>query len=178
MTYLVVDAQVQREAAAHDAASPNALACALALQAIAAHDGLGLAVNTRLLQEYGRAEPNRGFISEFAADVLAEMNTGDRVRAFADEPDAPLARAVNGLDQNEKAMAEKDLHLVVAALASDNRILSHEKRARRAFRKAMDADARLQAMRWISPAEPNCNAWLTDGAPDKPAYQLTHDPRW
>jgi hypothetical protein len=178
LTYLVVDAQVQREAAAHEGASANAVAFALALQAIAAEESLGLAVNRRLMQEYGWEKPERGFISEFASALLRDLTARDRVARVADEPDEALACAVNGLYQNEKTMAEKDVHLVVAALATDRRILSHEKRARRAFRTAIPADARLAALHWVSPADSHCRAWLGQGAPDEPAYHLTQPPAW
>ena len=174
----MVDAQVQREAANHATASANAVAFALALQAIAANANLGLAVNSMLMREYGLEDPLRGFISQFATSNLIEMTARGRVSRVADVPDATLDSAVSGLDQNAKTTAKKDLHLVVAALAADNRILSHEKLARRAFQKAIPADARLAVIHWVSPGEPACCSWLSRGAPDEPAYQLTHSPSW
>ncbi len=74
-----------------------------------------------------------------------------------------------------KAM-EKDFHLLNAALATDQTIISREKRVRQLFKRASQQVCEIQGIIWVNPdktAEEHPIAWLQNGAPPEAYRRLS-----
>lgn len=76
----------------------------------------------------------------------------------------------NRIDQtvhrDQKAIAEKDVHLIEAAIATDRLVTSQDESARRVFKDASDRVVELKQIVWVNPT---CNKekpieWLENGA--------------
>lgn len=70
--------------------------------------------------------------------------------------------------------ARKDLHLIQAALATDQRVVSLDQSARSAFAAAGKAIAEIGATIWVNPERESETPiqWLRSGAPNEAARQL------
>jgi hypothetical protein len=95
-----------------------------------------------------------------------------KVDRLASATQAEVARAVEGLKEKERAIAQKDLYVVSAALASDQVLLSCDEAARHVFSRLKVA--RLRGLSWANPDDASGNVadWLRRGAPNDAAYAL------
>ena len=144
----MIDASVLRAAGETDHGTSTA--CRNCLQALLESDHRA-ALSPDLEDEWSRhaSKPSRVWWTTLTAQ--------DRIVALETCRDDELADKIRAaLPLNQRRIAEKDLHLVVAALATDSTIISCDGRARGAFAAACGAVAQLQVLRWVNP--------VTDGA--------------
>ena len=76
----------------------------------------------------------------------------------------------------ERAIMEKDWHLILAALQSDGLIVSCERKARRHFHRAARDVPELSRLVWVDPHEDDILEWLREGAPTVPERCLGYQP--
>ncbi len=67
---------------------------------------------------------------------------------------------------------KKDLHLVSAAMATDERVLSDDDKVRAHLSKIAADVPPLARVHWADPSEPACLPWLARGAPEEQGLQL------
>ena len=79
-------------------------------------------------------------------------------------------------DASLKAIMLKDRHLLEAALAADERVLSNDDKVRNQLREHIESLHELKAIHWVNPCTPDetAVAWLERGAPDDRSRQLGH----
>jgi len=90
-------------------------------------------------------------------------------------PDEKLrTRVASAVSDNRKQAAEKDAHLIEAALATDRLIASQDERARGIFREASRGVRELKPIVWVNPTLPADDpiGWLRNGAPFEARRQL------
>ncbi len=80
-------------------------------------------------------------------------------------------------DPAPREAAEKDAHLIEAALAGDQIVVSLDDRAREAFSIASRDVQKLTSIVWVNPGKSSeeVPAWLRDGAPDEAYRKLGAD---
>ncbi|WP_348303960.1 hypothetical protein [Methanothrix sp.] len=107
----------------------------------------------------------------FARSWRRSMNAKKRVYRPRIDHDPLLAEKIVLANPPEKALnaMEKDLHLVQAARATDNRIISLDEAARRYFCEASGIVGELRQILWVNPAVERERPiqWLEEGAPDE-----------
>lgn len=77
------------------------------------------------------------------------------------------ARLASVTPDAQRSIAEGDVHLIEAAIATDRAVSSGDERARSVFRAASKHLPELNPIVWVNPARclPRALAWLRDGAP-------------
>lgn len=80
----------------------------------------------------------------------------------------------SGVKPKELRNVQKDLHLVGAALETDEIVISCDRRMRRDLRKRLDVCPELGSLIWVDPNDDtdNWEEWLEKGAPDEPRWRL------
>lgn len=168
---LVIDTNIVRAASA--GITPTASACNAIL-----NETLTLCHKVVLTQALD-AEWRR-HLSHVSTQWLRRMQSrrGKVVQLAGDAP-ATIARQLElaignaGVSEHEQAALRKDAHLVIAALATDRRILSLDDRARGVFQRVVAAYPALAPIMWVNPnTDSTCIEWLRQGAPDDAARHL------
>lgn len=80
----------------------------------------------------------------------------------------------NHTDASIQAILLKDLHLIENAIASDQRVLSMDKRVCFHFSDLCGHIRVLRGIHWVHPLSESYSVrdWLIDGAPDEPLWTL------
>ena len=93
---------------------------------------------------------------------------GEEGRVHSDDavPDEKLRRQIGDAVSERKRAAEKDVHLIEAALRTDGLVASQDERARRIFRDASASVQELKPIVWVNPTAPDDDpiGWLKNGA--------------
>ncbi len=162
---IVVDASVYGGAGRGPEAGPAVIPCIDALRAI---DAAGMCV---VLSESLLAEGHRG---RFARKWLSDMVSRKRARMLKDVPRCePLLDLLPELrDRGVAKQLGRDLHLVEAALATDNRILSLDDKMRGHLGRQTVTIAELRRLHWANPRHAQCCEWLLKGAPNAAVFLL------
>jgi hypothetical protein len=168
---LVIDASISH-AAGDRAAGPSRL-CTAALNAVAEVQHR-LVMSATLLEEWKRHQTHfaRGWLRSMYAQRLVE-------RLDVAEDEALRARIERAAPEvRVAAIMLKDMHLIEAAQASDERILSLDDRARHHFRQAVGAVRELRGLCWVNPgnADEQAAEWLGAGAPAERHRKLGYVP--
>ena len=113
--------------------------------------------------------------SRYSRKWLTRMHGKKRVHG----DDAPRAeklrtRIVSAVPDNRKQAAEKDVHLIEAALGTDRLVASGDETARGIFRSASESVHELKPIVWVNPTLPSDDpiGWLGNGAPSEAHRQL------
>jgi hypothetical protein len=159
---LVVDACVGRSAGDKSQA-PQSRHSRDALSAVRVMIDHKLVFNAALRKEW----ENHG--SRFATSFLVYMFQRRRIRYVSDDAFVGLMRscAHDFAHAETKVAFEKDAHVVAAALATDQIIVSNEIRLRAQLVQLGTKDSRIAALQWANPTTEGeaCVLWLTNGAP-------------
>ncbi len=169
---LVVNASVARAAGGVDATDSVSINCTEFLQTFRDESSHHVVMTFELSEEWDENQSN------FAAEWLGNMIATRRFhyielpqnRALYDEIEAT---AVEEKDIN--AML-KDFHLLGAALATDQIIVSLDETIRGLFKRASQQVGEIQDIIWVNPdrtAEEQPIAWLQNGAPPEAHRQLS-----
>lgn len=115
----------------------------------------------------------------FARRWRRSMNAKRRVVRPSVERDPSFCNKIERASPNEKALdaMEKDLLLIEAARATDNRIISLDDTARKFFALVAISVGELREILWVNPAkeEESPVQWLTSGTPDEVERMLHWD---
>lgn len=164
---LVIDADVVGSATTSD--HPVSSACRHFLETVL-DVGHHVVITTTLLQEWRRHR------SWYSVRWLTQMYGKQHVHRHDAEHDENLRRRIASAvpeDRDRKA-AEKDVHLIEAALGTDRLVASQDKRARGIFREASRGVRELKQIVWVNPTLPADDPirWLRNGAPSEAHRQL------
>lgn len=85
----------------------------------------------------------------------------------------------NADNEGSRRIMQKDVHMIEAALLTDKRVASMDKRARLHFGRACAYIKEIQDVLWVNPEinEENCVVWLEQGAPPEEHRQLGYQHR-
>jgi hypothetical protein len=164
---LVIDADVMRAAGGLDRDDPRSSGCSLFLQAVleVCHS---VAVTDVILEEWEKHQSY--FASTWETSMEQHRKRLDTTPAFSDDLRARIAATAPG--EGERAILQKDMHLIEAALAADMVVVSLDITARYHFAHAAESVTELRELVWISPVQMSqcaLRAWLEDGAtPEEP----------
>lgn len=164
-TRIVVDASVARSSGQEDATDTCARTCRLALEHVR-DVGLKVVMTKAILEEWKQHR------SRFAALWLREMYGRRLVENVHPTRQELVGRHIAACEERLAELLTKDLLLVEAALATDERIVSRDTRARAGFRYIATSRPEIRRLHWTSPVEPACCPWLASGAPADPQLQL------
>jgi len=174
---IVVDTDVAR-AAKRKSPDERAVCCASVLDAMY-YCGHVLVLNTPLLDQWmknpGRADSEWPMaISTDSARWFAMMGSRGRLEKVEYCADTQLRDAFFAcLDGCEIPSAKEDYMLVDAAVQTDNRVLSLDKRMRRKLGRASDYVSRLGMLMWVNPDCHDAQGWLEHGAPERADLHVT-----
>jgi hypothetical protein len=158
---LVIDASVARASGGPDAVSPTSKNCSDFLQAVlvVCHQ---IVLTTEILEEWHRHK------SRFASRWLASMFARKKAKMIGSAEDQNLRDKIDQASQNEKARAAmpKDVHLLEAALVTDEIIVALDETVRALFIEAAVSVGEIRTIAWINPdrADESPLPWLEGGA--------------
>ncbi len=171
---IVVDTCVARAASTSEGGP--AKPCRDCLDALYA-GGLSLVMTRQLWEEWLKQRKNRPagsyYLSSYTYIWLTNMLSRKRVLWFTGvRRDQLRAQVLAAADVQAHDQVHKDLHLIETALASDERILSKDRPARRHFCGAAQKVQELRPILWVDALRDRAAEWLRSGAPDLPEYCL------
>lgn len=178
---LVIDADIARAAGGEDATHSTPKNCRDFLKAVLKHYYI-LVMTSEIKAEWKKHQ------SLFAKKWLQEMYGRKRIRVARPEHDEELCKRTEEAGESIKQRnaiftlvqrSRKDFHLVEAALATDQRIVSMDQKMRHLLSIAATKKGvkELRAIVWINPdkSEEQALAWLKDGAPHEPKRCLGYE---
>lgn len=159
---LVIDASVAGATGAEDAIHPATKQCRQFLTAV-------LEICHRLVMTPEIADEWRRHQSPFTRRWRRRMTARKKVDPYDPPTDDALADRLRRLaftDKEREAMS-KDMLLIHAAMAADQRIVALDDKARRLFSRAAADVATLRNLVWVNPdgTDEGLLDWLKDGAP-------------
>lgn len=155
---IVVDADVLRGASSTDGGPPAGARCRRVLHAMLCicHRAV---VSRALEEEYSRHAS--GYGQRWRAAMARRDKT---VTTSAEETGRARGwKQSEHFNKSERAVVEKDLHLVLAAWEKNAVVLSGDDKARALFSRLSD----LAELGWAQIADDCVDEWLRDGAPAK-----------
>lgn len=158
---LVIDADVVRSAG--ESEKPTSSACRKFLATVL-NVGHHVVMTQAIREEWHR------HMSKYSRKWQTRMWGRRRVVSIEGERDEQLhARIDRVVKRDQKAVVAKDIHLIEAAIATDQLVTSRDKRARRAFGDAADVVRELRQVVWVNPTKNKEKPidWLQNGAPDE-----------
>jgi hypothetical protein len=159
---LVIDASVAHAAGPEGAMHPTAKCCRDFLNAV-------LDICHRLVMTPEIGDEWRRHQSSFARRWRRRMTARKKVDLHEPPTDDALADRLRRLafTDKERETMSKDMLLIHAALAADQRIVALDDTARRLFSHAAFDVAALRTLAWVNPEriEEKLLDWLQDGAP-------------
>lgn len=112
----------------------------------------------------------------FSLDWFTTMINNDQIHFLGDVQNEDLRNTILEFapDVHIHNILRKDVHLLEAALVTDKRIASRDKKARRHFCNVCHDIDEIRDVMWVNPdvAEDRCIAWLKRGAPVEAERQL------
>lgn len=155
---LVIDADIVNSAS--EAKYPISSTCRKFLDTV-------LAVGHHVVMTKAIREEWHRHMSRYSKRWRRQMWARKRVVKVIDERNEILRDRIDAsVSQDQKAMVAKDVHLVEAALATDQLITSRDERVRSALRTASNNVGELKRIVWVNPTQGDEKPidWLRDGA--------------
>ncbi len=160
---LVIDASVGRAAGGAQTTAPEARACGDFLQNVL--DICHRLVMTTAIQQEWQEHASK---SRFTRSWLVEMVQRNKVALVDLSEDTTLRDTLRKCARDEGAAHAmiKDSHLIEAALATDQTVVSLDERARNHFATVSSSIEQVQQIVWVNPTIESENAvsWLQGGA--------------
>ena len=155
---LVIDADVGHSAG--ESEHPMSRACRLFLEAVR-KVGHHVVMTTEIRDEWRRHQ------SGFSRKWLTRMVGGRSVHwCKAPRDDNLRSRIASAVAEDRQPAAEKDAHLLEAALSTDRLVASRDETARGIFRDASGSVRELKPITWVNPTRSADDPirWLEGGA--------------
>jgi hypothetical protein len=166
---LVIDADVLRASGGEKATHPRAKGCRDFLQEV-----LSLCHRVVMTPEIGKEW--RKHRSDFVREWRFSMEARKKVCRVEPPANEVLLDKIEKTATNEKALEDmqKDFHLLEAAMATDQTVISLEKTVRKHFTQAAQRVGEIRDIVWVNPerTEEQPLPWLRDGAPPEAHRQL------
>ena len=168
---LVIDADVARASGSETATHPRAEHCRDFLNAV-------LSLSHRMVMTEQINNEWKNHQSRFARRWRVSMDARKKIDRIDPPENAELQAKVTTTTNNENEIEalQKDFHLLHAALATDQTIISLDETVRQLFKRASQQVGEIQHIIWVNPdrtAEEQPIAWLQNGAPPEPHRQLS-----
>jgi hypothetical protein len=116
--------------------------------------------------------------SRFATSWRASMTARKRVVWLEDSALPSLRKRASKFNEGRcRAVIEKDLHLIEAAIASDRTVLSRDGRAGACFRVFAENESSIRDVAWVCPVqnEAHLHGWLKEGRPSLTSLRLAQN---
>ena len=127
-------------------------------------------LSPELLAEWKRrgSRWGRKWLKEMFGRKKIKRLTSDEIETFADRISAAAS------DDDECETMQADCHLIDAALASGQRVVSRDETVRKLFDEAAVSVGELRSVVWVNPvrAEDTPLEWLEEGAPNDASRRL------
>ena len=168
---LVIDTDAAQASGDEDATDPRAVNCRDFLKEVRSQ-------NYRVVMTREISEEWKRHQSRFALEWRVSMDASRRVERI-DPPEDNTLRdkvATTTNNENEIEALRKDFHLLQAALAKDQAIISLDETIRQLFKHASQQVGEIRNIIWVNPdrtTEEQPMAWLQNGAPPEPHRQLS-----
>ena len=168
---LVIDADVVRASGSETATHPRAEHCRDFLSAV-------LLISYRVVMTEEISNEWKNHQSRFARRWRVSMNARKKINRIDPPEYANIRDKVTSTTTNadEIENIEKDFHLLQAALATDQTIISLDETIRRLFARASQQVGEIRNIIWVNPdktAEEQPIAWLRNGAPHETHRRLS-----
>ena len=170
---LVIDTDVVKASGGETATHPTSKNCRDFLMTVRT-------LNYRVVMSVEIRKEWNEHASNFAIRWWGAMERRKKVCDIDNPPrDKNLRTKISSTARSKKQIEamEKDFHLLNAALATDQTIISREKRIRKLFARASKQVGEIQGIIWVNPdrtAEEQPIEWLKNGAPSEEYRQLSN----
>jgi hypothetical protein len=167
---LVIDADVARSSGSETATHPRAEHCRDFLSAI-------LSLSYRIVMTEKINNEWKNHQSRFARRWRVSMDARKKIDRIDPPEYAELRDKITGTasDEDEIEVMEKDFHLLQAALATDQTVISLDETIRRLFAHASQQVGEIRSIIWVNPdrTEEHPITWLESGAPPETKRRLS-----
>lgn len=168
---LVIDADVARASGSETATHPRAEHCRDFLNAV-------LSLSHRMVMTEQINNEWKNHQSRFARRWRVSMDARKKIDRIDPPENAELQAKVTTATNNENEIEalRKDFHLLHAALATDQTIISLDETVRQLFKRASQQVGEIQHIIWVNPdrtVEEQPITWLQDGALPEAHRQLS-----
>lgn len=169
---LVVNASVARAAGGKGATASVSVNCTEFLETFQAESPHHVVMTPELSEEWNKHQSN------FSARWLKSMIARKRFVYINPPQNSPLSDKIEITANRERDIEalRKDFHLLQAALATDQTIISLDETIRGLFKRASQQVGEIRDLIWVNPdrtAEEQPISWLQNGAPPEPHRQLS-----
>ena len=162
---LVIDADVARASGSETAIHPRAEHCRDFLNAV-------LSLSYRIVMTEKINNEWKNHQSRFARRWRVSMDARRKIDRINPPEDEELQDKVTNAanDEDEVEAIEKDFHLLQAALATDQIVISLDETIRGLFKRASQQVGEIRNIIWVNPdrTEEEPITWLQNGAPPEP----------
>ena len=168
---LVIDADVARASGSETATHPRAEHCRDFLNAV-------LSLNHRMVMTEQINNEWKNHQSRFARRWRVSMDARKKIERVNPPEYAEIQAKVTNTasTEDEIEVMDKDFHLLQAALATDQTIISLDETIRGLFKRASQSVGEIRGIIWVNPdrtAEEQPITWLQNGAPPEAHRQLS-----
>ncbi|MCY3743143.1 MAG: hypothetical protein OXH00_19165 [Candidatus Poribacteria bacterium] len=168
---LVIDADVARASGSETATHPRAEHCRDFLNAV-------LSLSHRIVMTEKINNEWKNHQSRFARRWRVSMDARKKINRIDPPEDEELQAKVTTTTNNtdEIEAIQKDFHLLQAALATDQTVISLDETVRQLFKQASQQVGEIRNIIWVNPdrtTEEQPITWLQNGAPSEPHRQLS-----
>lgn len=168
---LVIDTDVAQSSGDEDAIDPRAIHCRDFLKEVRSQDH-SVVMTREISDEWKRHQ------SRFALEWRVSMDARRKIDRINPPEDEELQNKVTNTasDGDEIEAMQKDFHLLHAALATDQTIISLDETIRELFRRASQQVGEIRNIIWVNPdrtAGEHPIAWLQNGAPTESNRRLS-----
>ena len=169
---LVVNASVARAAGGKGATASVSINCTEFLETFRDECPHHIVMTPELSEEWNAHQSN------FAARWLKSMIARKRFDYITPPQDTLLSSKIDTTATRERELEamQKDFHLLQAALATDQTIISLDETIRGLFKRASQQVGEIRGIIWVNPdrtTEEQPILWLQNGAPAEPHRQLS-----
>ncbi len=169
---LVVNASVARAAGGKGATASVSINCTEFLETFRDECPHHIVMTSELSEEWNAHQSN------FAARWLKSMIARKRFDYITPPQDTALSNKIDTTTTRERDIEalRKDFHLLQAALATDQTIISLDETIRQLFQQASHQVSEIRDIIWVNPDRTTAEqpiAWLQNGAPPEPHRQLS-----
>ena len=169
---LVVNASVARAAGGKGATASVSINCTEFLETFRDECPHHIVMTSELSEEWNAHQSN------FAARWLKSMIARKRFDYITPPQDTVLSDKINTTTTREKDIEalRKDFHLLQAALATDQTVISLDETIRGLFKRASQQVGEIRNIIWVNPdrvVEEQPITWLQNDAPPEPHRRLS-----
>ena len=168
---LVIDTDVAQASGDEDATDPRAINCRDFLKGIRSQN-YRVVMTREISDEWKRHQ------SRFALEWRVSMDARRKVERIDPPEDNTLRDKITTIasDKDEIEAMEKDFHLLQAALATDQTVISLDETIRGLFKQASQQVGEIRDIIWVNPdrtVEEQPITWLQNGAPPETHRRLS-----